>query len=158
MSVPVSATTRQTLYAQSTGEAFLVLLTIRHADLLDPIRLTSDGVATVRSDGSYQPFPFEIQLPNQNDENDAGVTLTIDIVDRQVIDLLLSIDTAPMLDIEVILASDPESPIVRYPGLRWETSGFNGLTLSGSLRVDDFADEPLAATFTPSRFTALFRS
>lgn len=158
MSTAIPAATRRKVYAQETDEAFLMLITVRHADLIDPIRLTSDAVATIRSDGTWQPFPFRISLPDQNDEGDAGARFEIDIVDRRIVTMLRAIKTAPAIDLEVIAASDPETPIVRYPGLIWEASDHDELTLSGTLRIDDFADEPLAGAFTPSRFTALFRS
>lgn len=83
-------------------------MTVRHADLAQPIRLTSDGIATVRSDGTYHPFPFRITLPRQTDAQDAGATLEADIVDRQIIAMLRAIDTAPWIDIEVIAAGEPE--------------------------------------------------
>lgn len=154
----MGASSRRAIDAQQTEEAFLVLLTVRHVDLIDPIRLTSDGVATVRSDGTYHPFPFRITLPRHTDAQDAGATFEVDIVDRQIINMLRAIDTAPTIEIEVIAASEPDQPIVRYPGLKWEVGDHNELTLSGQLRIDDFADEPLTAAFTPSRFQALFRS
>lgn len=158
MSLQTNGATLGTLYAQESDEAFLVLLTVRHVDLAQPIRLTSDGIATVRSDGTYHPFPFRITLPRQTDAQDAGATLEADIVDRQIIAMLRAMDTAPAIDIEVIAAGDPEVPIVRYPGLKWEIGDYNELTVSGQLKLDDFADEPLTAAFTPSRFQALFRS
>lgn len=154
--IPVAA--KREIYAGATAEAFLVLLTVNHADLAQPVRLTSDGVATVRADGTWHPFPFRISLPRQTDAQDAGATLEIDLVDRQMIAILSAIDTPPTLDIEVIAAGAPEAPLVRYPGLRWEVTDYNDLTLSGRLTIDDFSDEPLTAAFTPSRFPALFSS
>lgn len=156
MSVDIDVDKKAAMYAPATDEVFLVLLTVRHDDLADAIRLTSDSVPTVRADGTYQPFPFEITLPSPNDD-EVGATLSIDIVDRQVLTALQSVETAPTLDIEVIAASDAENPIVRYPDLIWDASSFNGLTLTGQLRLDDLGDEPLAGTFSPSTFQALFR-
>jgi hypothetical protein len=49
-------------------------------------------------------------------------------------------------------------PVVRYPGLRWDVTDHDTVSMQGTLRGDDFTDEPLTADFTPSRFTALFRS
>ena len=52
------------LTALECGTAWLVLLTLDHPDLDQPIRVTSDGVATISNGLLYDPFPFEIILPD----------------------------------------------------------------------------------------------
>lgn len=52
------------LAAPETGTAWLVLLTLEHPGLDRPIRVTSDGVATLSNGVVYDPFPFEVTLPD----------------------------------------------------------------------------------------------
>lgn len=54
MSRNLSSDALQALYLQETGEAFLILLTINHPDLGTPIKITSDGVPTIITDGVTQ--------------------------------------------------------------------------------------------------------
>ena len=46
MSRDLTAALKQAIYSSSTEEAFLVLLEITHASLSEPVRVTSDAVAT----------------------------------------------------------------------------------------------------------------
>jgi len=59
------------LAAQDCATPWLVLLEISHPQLPAPLRLTSDGVATLSNGASYEPFPFEVTLP---DERSASTT------------------------------------------------------------------------------------
>lgn len=56
------AATRE-LAAQDCATPWLVL-EISHPQLPAPLRLTSDGVATISNGASYEPFPFEVTLPD----------------------------------------------------------------------------------------------
>ena len=63
----LSSAAQAAVFAAQTGEAFLVLLELNHADLATPIRVTSDAVATVSNGDTYTPFPFFISLPGKRD-------------------------------------------------------------------------------------------
>ena len=66
------------LAAQETGTAWLVLLTITHPGLPTPIRVTSDGVVTVHNGNTFDPFPFEVTLPDDVEGRAPQAHLRID--------------------------------------------------------------------------------
>lgn len=51
------------MLAQETAEVFVPLLRIEHADLAAPILLAYNTEPVVRADGTYLPYPFQINLP-----------------------------------------------------------------------------------------------
>ena len=85
------------LAAQETGTAWLVLLTITHPGLPTPIRVTSDGVVTVHNGNTFDPFPFEVTLPDDVEGRAPQAHLRIDNTSQEIIALLRGLVTPPSL-------------------------------------------------------------
>lgn len=145
------------LLAQETGEVWLTLLTIRHADLPAPERLVLDLQPVVSRGETYLPASFDIRLPNQSGDAPPRVTLSLDNVDRRLIELLRTITEPPMIDIEIVLASDPDTVELSLPDFELKDVKYNKLAVTGTLGFEDFLAEPYpGATFTPGDFPGLF--
>ena len=52
------------LSAQECATAWLVLITLTHSELDQPVRVTSDGVETMSNGNVFAPMPFEVVLPD----------------------------------------------------------------------------------------------
>ena len=157
MSRAVSVTLKSAVNAPETGEAFLVLVTIDHADLAAAIRVTSDGVDTVSNGNTFVAFPFEISLPDSRVEGAPRAKLTIDNVDRQIVQAVRDISTAADVTVDVVLASDPDTVEASFPDFKLRDVTFDALTVTGELTVEHFAGEPYpAAIFSPANFPGLF--
>jgi hypothetical protein len=59
----------------------------------------------VRTDGTYLPYPFQINLPVQSDEEIPQVTLTVDNTDLSVNDKIKTLVGQPSVTFMVVLAS-----------------------------------------------------
>ena len=157
MSRSVTLTTRQALYAQETGEAFLVLLTIDHPDLALPIRVSSDAVDTVSRGDTFLAFPFQLSLPDDTSNGPPRARLSIDNVDRTIVQTLRSIASAPTVLIEVVRGVEPDTVEAAFPDFELSNARYDVLTVQGDLTLESFLREPYpAAQFTPAGFPGLF--
>ncbi len=157
MSRNISGAGRQSLYAAQTGEAFLILLTISHSDLTAPIRVTSDAVTTVSRGDSFVPFPFELILPDDLDNRSSRARLAIDNIDRQIVQAVRTLASAPAVLIEIVRAAAPDSVEAQFVDFKLTNVSYDSQRVEGTLTIEDFTAEPFpAAIFSPGLFPGLF--
>ena len=157
MSRTVSATLRSAVFAQETSEVFIVLLTLSHPDLAEPIRVSTDAVDTVSRSNTFLSFPFELVLPDDDENSSPRATLSIDNIDRQVVLAMRSISSAPTVLMEIILASDTDTVEASFPDFKLENITYDDLKLTGDLTLEEFILEPYpSGTFTPADFPSMF--
>ncbi len=94
--------------SQQTDEIFLVTLDITHEDLLSPIYVVNNRYNIVSNGKTYIATAFDFTLPSQEDGVLHNSTLVIDNVDRTILETIRSIDSAPTIEANIILASDPD--------------------------------------------------
>ncbi|MDH3997702.1 MAG: DUF1833 domain-containing protein [Desulfuromonadales bacterium] len=153
----LSLTAREAIYAQQTDQVFLLLLTIDHADLTTPIRVANNNEAIVSRGDNYVAYPFQINLPPDRDEQISQVTLSIDNVDRQIVQAVRSLGSSPSVSLEVILASDPNYVEAGPFDFSLKSVDYDALTVSGTLGFEDLLNEPFPGdTFSPAEFPGLF--
>lgn len=152
----VSTPMRAAAFAQETGEAPLVLLTIDHPDLAAPIRVTSDAVDTVSRSETYVAFPFRVALPDDTEEA-ARAQLEIDNVDRQIVQALRSIASPPTVRLEVVLASTPDLVEAGPFDFQLEEARYDALVVSGELAFEPVLDLAVPGdSMSPGLFPGLF--
>ena len=157
MSRIISSLSRQSLYAGESGDAFLVLLTLSHASLSPPIRVTSDSVDTVSRGDNFIAFPFEISLPDDEDRRPPRARLGIDNIDRRIVQAVRSLSAAPAVLIEIVRAAAPDTVEARFVDFRLTNVTYDSSVVEGDLTVEDFTTEPFpSASFSPSLFPGLF--
>lgn len=97
--------------ASQTNEAFLFLATFTSADGKEIIRLVNNNEDIVSRGMTYYAFPFDLNLPFDDGEKQANVSMTIGgIVDdskMKLIEILRSTLKPPTVKIEVIISSMP---------------------------------------------------
>ncbi|NNG04359.1 MAG: DUF1833 family protein [Inquilinus sp.] len=154
--MPVSATYKQAAYAAETGEAPIVLLTIDHADLAAPIRVTSDAVDTASRGDTYVAFPFRVSLPDDTEEA-ARARLEIDNVDRRIVEAVRSISSPPSVRLEVVLAGTPDLVEAGPFDFELEETRYDLLVVSGELAFEPVLDLAMPAdSLSPGLFPGLF--
>jgi len=153
----LSLTARQALYADATDEVFLILLTLSHDDLEAPIRVTSDAVETVSRGDTFVPFPFDLQLPDDQEGKAPKAKLVIDNVDRSIVRAIRSLSTAPTALIEIVRAAAPDTVEATFEDFRLINVTYDAKRVEGVLSIEDFVAEPYpAATFSPGFFPGMF--
>jgi hypothetical protein len=152
----LSAAALASTNAQETGEAWLVLLTISHPALAQPIRVTSDNQDVTSNGNVFQTFPFSITLPGEDPEQPSRARLRIDNVDRSIIATLRTITSAPTLSIDIVLASSPSTVEVSFVGLTMREVEYDAQTITADLVFEAVFVEPITVQMTPARFPGLF--
>lgn len=103
----ISATAKQAVFASQTEQVFLVILDIDHPDLGSPIRVVNNNQDIVSNGNTYVATAFNFILPAQEDGVISNSSLSIDNVDRTIVNTIRSISSTPTVTASVILASDP---------------------------------------------------
>lgn len=162
----MSNAAKAAVYAQNTDECFITLVTINHASFSEPVRVASDpyeilpdaGVRGVVSRGNEFIFlPFDIELPAQDDTGVARARISVDNVDRQIVAAVRTATSALSITIEIVLASDVDTPEVSVEDFRLDRVTYDAFTVSGDISVEFFDLEPFPSRrFTPSDFPGLF--
>lgn len=157
MSRDLTSLTRQAIYAAETGDAFLILLTIDHDDLEQPIRVTSDAVETESRGDTFTPFPFDLILPDDLDDRSPRARLVIDNIDRQIVMAVRNLSSSPNVLIEIVRAADADTVEAQFVDFKLTTVAYDVHKVEGNLTIEDFTAEPFpAAVFSPSLFPGLF--
>ncbi len=105
----LSATAVAALMGSSTGEIFLALLTIDHADLSVPFRLVNNTEDVTSGGDLYTAYPFEIKFPTEDGDTISSVNIQLDNVDQLLIPTIRSLQSEPSVQVEIILASSPDT-------------------------------------------------
>ena len=157
MSRSVSLAMQQAINASETGDVFIVLLTLSHASLAVPIRVSSDAVNTTSRGNTFIAFPFNLTLPDDTDTASPHAKLIIDNIDRSIVLAVRSITTAATLLIEIVRAAAPDTVEASFADFQLTNISYDAMLVSGDLTVENFTAEPFpSATFSPSLFGGLF--
>lgn len=152
----LSATARAAINAQETDQVFLVLLTISHSDLAQPIRVVRDHNNITSRGDQYLAYPFDVTLPDDREDTITTVSLTIDNVDRSIATAIRTIAGAPDVTLEVVRADDPDEVEAGPFDFKLRDVTYNALTVSGELAFEDILNRAVVKnTFTPADFGGL---
>lgn len=141
--------------APQSGEVWLVLLTISNPSI-ETIRVVNNNEDIVSRGNTYLAFPFEIELPGQDPDSPSSARLRIDNVDKRIVEAVRSISTPPIITIEVVLASQPDTVEIGYTDLTLRAVEYDVNSVRGELTFESIFSEPVTLTMTPNRFPGLF--
>ena len=163
MSRIVSAAALQAMLAQQSGQVFLTCLSIQPPSgttAFAPIYLVDDLNPLVRTDATYQPFPFKLHLPDDDDSKIPQVTITIDNIDRSITEAIRTVPGLPIVEFFVVLASSPNTIEVGPFNFSLLSANYNALTITGTLGYEeDFLNQQVPGDlYTPTNSPALFAS
>lgn len=169
MSRSTSALFRRAAYRPQTGEVVAMLLTLTHADLAAPIRVSTDNAATFTVDGvtvrgtisngeNYTYLPMGFQLPDDSEESISEARIQMDNIDRAILASIRSISSAPSVTIQLVLASQPDTIEATFNNFALADVQADPLTISGRLTLGNFLGEPYpGGSMNPSNFPGMFR-
>lgn len=153
----VSSTALAAMLAPETDEVFLVLLTIDEASLADPIRYVHDHQDVVSRGDTYFAAFFDLELPTERPDSIDSARISVDNVDRQIVQAIRLAQGRPTIRIEIVLASDPDTVEIGPFDFELQRAEYDAQTVSGILAFDDVVEvrAPLH-TRTPHWFPDLF--
>lgn len=153
---------REAIYAsRGSREVLLLLVTIDHPSFeFGARRFTLDLVPTISRGQEYQPFPFELTLPDDDPEQSPRASISVDNIDRAITTTIRGIPSSepPTVLIELVRAAAPDLVEQSYGPMLLAAPEGNANTVSGELVNDDGASDPFPADrYTPDLFPALHR-
>lgn len=151
----LTPTQARAILAQETAEVFLPCLKIEAGETF---RIVNNTEAILRADGEYQPYPFNPQFPDDDDEQGSGVTITVDNIERDVSRMLRDYQGVPKATLELITADEPDSPVLGPCEFSILAADVDVMQVSLTLgHEEDFLNQRVPAqTYNPSNSQGLF--
>lgn len=163
-----SATGRAKLNAEQTSDVLVMLVTINHASLAQPVRLSTDPTTALSadplaygtiSDGvTYEFALMSIIVPDDIEGTPPSTRLVLENVTQGMAGLFRSITTPGTVDFRLVWASAPDDEQEIRTGFK-----FTSATYDASQVVLDVSREPvamrpmIAGHMTKRRFPGLHR-
>lgn len=158
----------KSFFSPDADDQVILLLTFS-ASGMTTIRLADGFTKTISSNDDdivygvtsrsqdYIFLPIEVTLPTEEEESAPRATITIHNVTRYLTPVIRSITTSINVKIEVVLASTPDTVEVSFEGLQLSGIQYDANTVTGTLTMDSFAQEPFPQhQFAPIWFPGLF--
>jgi len=167
----ISLDFKQAAYAQETGRVPILLITLDHDDLEEPIRLSTTPVqriaelttdeyvvyGVVSNGETYIYLPMTVKLPDDTDSGPGEATLEIDNVHRMITAAVRSIFTPVDVTVDIVMDNDLDTVVKSWPTLQLKLVVNNFTTATGTLGVDSMENEPCPCDrFTPGQFPYVF--
>lgn len=159
----ISPTALRAMLAQETAEVFLICLTITHESFGAPYYLVNDFNPLIRTISSvstaFQPFAFDVNLPNEQDDQLPQVTISIDNIDNEILRAIRTIGgTRPAIKLEVVTASLPDTVEAGPFDFNILSINYSDASIQGTIGFqDDLLNTAFPAdTYTPTNSKGLF--
>lgn len=146
--------------AQTTEEAWLMLLAIDHPSFTVPIRVARDKVDIVHGGNTYLAFPFDVKLPDEGQDSRAVGRIEVDDIGEfdnggqmeTIGDIVKAIPVGEnaTVDLTVVLGSDPELIELGPMMFTLRNVHGDGLTVTGDLHFEDIMNEPFPCDSMPA--------
>ncbi len=158
MSRTLSPAATRAAFDQQTAEAFLFRLQIDHPSFAAPLRFINDQVDHTDVGGNtWTAYPFALTLPNDTDEEVSQVTLSIDNVDRQIVQQIRAISGEPTVSLWVVLGSDIDDIVAGPYQFSLQNANWTALVVSGTLGFEPILNLAWPAhQFTPDTAPGMF--
>jgi hypothetical protein len=170
----LSPTTLAELYKQESSDTLVTLLTILDAETGEVLQRLADNftqrlvgveyanpedlVYGIVSRGeNYVFLPLEITLPSDDISGSSRAQLVIRDATRYITPLVRSLQTPPIITLEIVLKSQPDIVEISFSGFYLSSITYSADQVSGELTLVDYQVEPFPVHgFTPSYFPGLF--
>lgn len=151
-----SAELRASAFASETADVWLLLLTITHAALAEPIRIVNNNENIDSNGETFTAFGFDISLPVDSPERAPQARITIDNVSRELIETLRSLTSSPTVRFDFIRAAAPDVLELTWTNFQLQDVVWDAQQITATLSQADLVTEPFPAhTFTPAFFRGL---
>jgi len=152
----VSTATIQAVNASSTDVAFWFLLTITPSGQ-SPIRFVNNNIDVTSRGDKFTAYPFSLRLPTDDGEKVPTVTLTIDNVDRAIVESIRGQLYPPSVKIEVVTSTYPDIVEKTIDFLALRSVDYDSLTITGTLEARGILNQRFPKeSYTASIFPGIF--
>lgn len=150
----------QSMFAETSGAAWLPAATITHEDLPDTIRVVANTEPITYAGNEYLGCPFELYLAADTEQSVTQAKIKIDNVSNDISMAIRAPSTSPSIDLEIFRV-DPNGTVTREVGpdhYLLLSAKVDAAVAEGTLGFEaDFLNEPATCDrFTPSVAPGLF--
>ena len=159
-----------TYYAEERGGIPICLITIDHADFVNPIRISTDPTqrlvetvtdiiyGTISRGVEYYFFPCKLKLPDDKDDGPGSKRIQFANVNREYVSLIRSISGPLRVNTEMVLSNAPDAVDAPWPEFLLRSITYNAMTITGEMHMETLETEPYpAGSFLPSTSPSIFR-
>lgn len=174
MSRALSLNARTSIDAPYAEDFFIVLIEFDHPDMATPLRFSTDPTERVSDEpliygtrsswrgadpvsDYWQFIAASLELPSDQEDVPAAMSLTIDLFDASLPELLRSFTSRPSANLALAMVSEPDTPEQQFLNLEVITSSYgNQITISASRKPIEEEGAPMDI-IGKQRFPGLFR-
>lgn len=150
----------QSQNTEATDEVWLILLRIRHASITPGgvLRCVNniENITGGSDNEEYVAYPFQLDLPGEEEDQPSVAKLRIDNVDLQLVEAVRGLPSPATVDFEVIIASQPTVVEIGLNGLTLRVVDYDKFELVGTITLEEIFTEPVSLDITPSRLPGCF--
>jgi Domain of unknown function (DUF1833) len=152
----VTAAAQAAVNASSTDVAFWFLLTITPGGQ-EPIRFVNNREMVSSRGEIFQPYPFTVVLPTDDDQKVPSVRLVIDNVDRAIVEAIRGQSTPPAVKLEVVTSTYPDIVERTIDFLYLRSVDYDALTITGTLEARGILNQRFPReSYTASLYPGIF--
>jgi hypothetical protein len=145
--------------ALESDDPWLVLLEIAHPTWATPFRMVDNTVDVVSNGDTYIAWPFDLVMGDDDGEHLPEIKLTIDNVDRALVEIIRTTVNPPVMAIQIVLASQIDTVEVLIRDLTLREVEYDAQTITWTLYAESLADQryPADTISLSSGYLGLFR-
>lgn len=132
----------EAITAPETAEDFIWLLTMEHQGLTAPIRLARNWRRITSRGQDFIPFPFRPTVVQDEKDRPPRLTIQIGNVSRTITAQLETLDGAPKITLEVVLASKPSVVEYALTDFEMRRTSYDKTVIQSDLVIEDFFSAP----------------
>jgi hypothetical protein len=147
----------QAMMAEVTNEAFLLLVTFFYAPTSEIFRVVLNTEEITSQGAQFTPTFFEFSLPETSDRAPQGCNVSMDNVDRRMVDLLRRITEPLKVRIQLVLASQPDIIEMQLDDLVLREVSWDAQRIEGTLVSEDPMSQAFPGhLYEPRTFQGIF--
>lgn len=145
------------LYASNSNDPFLVLLTLTHPSFVSTVYLVNNNEDIISNGNTFVAFPMDITIPADDGRTEKNAQIVFDNVSLELIDEIRSVTSPIEVQLQMVLASDPDTVEIELSELKMGNVSYNASTITADLYLDDFLNTDLSnEKYTPTIYPGLF--
>jgi len=153
----LSANAVLSLNALQTGNAFWFLLSIHHEELDAPYLFVNNTTDVVAFGNLWIAYPFDITLAVDDGQTLPAVEVRFDNVDRELIDVIRGLTSAPTINLYLVLSNAPDTMEMSLTDMTLVDVSYDMQSISGRLVSGDLLNAPYPCdAYDPAQFPAIF--
>ena len=139
----------------NSGDVFIWLLKLYNPSFAD-VYVCNNNESVISNGITYNPYAFNLVLEN-DDENPPKIRLTVDNVDRSLVDDVRQTQTPINVDLLLVLQSQPDTVEIEYNQLTLRNVTYNKSVISGQLAISEvYLNVFPAHTVNPTDYAGVY--